>query len=87
MRDVRLRQQAALDLFRDHRSLHLTYEELCQSRSATLARVQKFLEVRRSRLAALMVKVIEKNTDLVLNLAEAQVALADERGPAEARLT
>lgn len=87
VREARQRQEAAFDLFRDHRSLHLTYEELCESRSAASAKVQSFLEVRRTRLATMMVKVIKKNTDLVLNLAEVREALASENGLTEAQLT
>ena len=78
VREDRRRHDAARELYRDHRSIDLTYEELCQSRSATLARVQDFLEVPRANLATMMIKVLDKNTDLVLNLDEAREALAAE---------
>lgn len=78
VREDRQRYEAAAELFRHHRCLHVTYEELCESRSEALAKVQDFLELPQANLATMMVKVIEKNTDLALNLDEARKALVVE---------
>ena len=85
VREDRRRHKAAFDLFKKHQCLHLTYEELCQSRPAALAKAQDFLELPEADLATMMVKVIENNSDLVLNLSEAQAALAEEVSPAKAQ--
>ena len=84
VREDRQRYAAAIELFRDHRCLHVTYEELCESRHEALAKVQDFLELPQANLATMMVKIIKKNTDLVLNLDEVRAALAAEEAQAEA---
>lgn len=78
VREDRQRYETAFELFKDHPSLHVTYEELCESRPEALAKVQDFLELPQADLATMMVKVIKKNTDLVLNLDEVREALAAE---------
>ena len=78
VRKDRERYETAFELFKDHPSLHVTYEELCESRSAALEKVLDFLELPQADLATMMVKVIKKNTDLVLNLDEVREALAAE---------
>ena len=78
LREDRRRHEAARALYRDHRSIELTYEELCGDQPATLARVQDFLEVPKADLATMMIKVLPKNTDLVLNLDEVREVLAVE---------
>ena len=78
VREDRQRYDAAIELFRNHRCLHVTYEELCESRPEALARIQDFLGLPQASLATMMVKVIKKNTDLVLNLDEVREALAAE---------
>ena len=78
VREDRQRHEAAFELFRNHPCLHLTYEELCESRPVALAKVQDFLELPRADLATMMIKVIEKNTDLVLNLDAVRETLAAE---------
>lgn len=75
VRKDRQRYETAFEMFRDHPCLHLTYEELCESRPAALTKVQDFLELPQADLATMMVKVIKKNTDLVLNLDEVRSAL------------
>ncbi len=84
VREDRRRHEAARELYRNHRSIDLTYEELCQSQSAALARVQDFLEVPRAELSTMMIKVLDKNTDLVRNLDEVREALASEKIEIEA---
>ncbi len=76
VRKDRQRYESAFELFKDHPCLHVTYEELCDSRPESLAKVQDFLELPQADLATMMVKVIKKNTDLVLNLDEVREALA-----------
>ena len=76
VRKDRQRYETAFELFKDHPCLHVTYEELCESRPDALAKVQDFLELPQADLATMMVKVIRKNTDLVLNLDEVREALA-----------
>ncbi|MYC60381.1 MAG: adenylyl-sulfate kinase, partial [Gammaproteobacteria bacterium] len=83
VRKDRQRYETAFEMFRDHPSLHLTYEELCESRPAALGKVQDFLELPQADLATMMIKVIKKNTDLVLNLDEVREALAAEDAAAE----
>lgn len=83
VREDRQRYEAAIKLFRNHRRLHVTYEELCESRPEALARIQDFLGLPQANLATMMIKVIEKNTDLVLNLDEAHEALAAENAGAD----
>ena len=78
VRKDRQRYESAIELFKDHPCLHVTYEELCESRPEALAKVQDFLELPQADLATMMVKVIKKNTDLVLNLDEVREALAAE---------
>ena len=83
VRKDRQRYETAFEMFRDHPCLHLTYEELCESRPAALGKVQDFLELPQADLATMMIKVIKKNTDLVLNLDEVREALAAEDAAAE----
>ena len=83
VRKDRQRYEAAFEMFRDHPCLHLTYEELCESRPAALAKVQDFLELPQAQLSTMMIKVIKKNTDLVQNLDEVREALAAEDAAAE----
>ena len=78
VREDRQRYDAAIELFGNHRCLDVTYEELCESRPEALARIQDFLGLPQANLATMMVKVIKKNTDLVLNLDEVREALAAE---------
>ena len=83
VREDRQRYAAAIEMFQDHRCLHVTYEELCESRPEALARIQDFLGLPQANLATMMVKVIKKNTDLVLNLDEVRDALAAENAGAD----
>ncbi len=83
VRKSQQRQQAAREMYKDHRCLELTYEELTQSRAAALAKAQSFLEVSEAALSTYMVKVIPNNTELVLNLDEVRAALAVEGIQAE----
>ncbi len=87
VRQDRQRHDAALELYQHHRCLHLSYEELCESRAAALAKTQDFLELPHADLATMMVKILKKNTDLVLNLDEVREALASENATASAAAT
>ncbi|MYA35342.1 MAG: hypothetical protein F4Y34_01585 [Gammaproteobacteria bacterium] len=76
VREARRKQEAAEEMNKDHDCLHLTYEELCESQSAAYQKILSFLEVPHASLSTTMVKVLKKNTDLVLNLDQVNEALA-----------
>ena len=76
VREARRKQEAAEEMYKDHDCLHLTYEELCESQSAAYQKILSFLEVPHASLSTTMVKVLKKNTDLVLNLDQVNEALA-----------
>jgi hypothetical protein len=79
VKDVNERQQAANDLYRDHRSLVLTYEDIVAPQSSALDDLQTFLGIDTRPLSTPLLKIIRNNSEMVLNLKEVQAALACER--------
>ena len=76
--DVQQRQQAAFDLYRDHRSLTIAYEDVVSPQSSALDDVQAFLGIDSRPLSTPLVKIIKNNSEMVLNLKEVQAVLARE---------
>ena len=78
VKDVKERQQAAFDLYRDHRNLTLAYEDILAPQSSALDNLKVFLGIANRPLTTPLVKIITNNSDMVLNLKEVQAALANE---------
>jgi len=78
VKDVNDRQQAAFDLYRDHRNLILAYEDIVAPQSSALDDLEVFLGIANRPLSTKLVKIITNNSDMVLNLKEVQAALASE---------
>lgn len=74
IQDVKERQESAFRLYRDHRSLTLTYEDIVTPRSSALNDLQAFLDIKNHPLSSSMAKIIKNNCELVLNLEEVQAA-------------
>ena len=78
VKDVNQRQQAAFDLYRNHRNLTLAYEDIVAPQSSALDDLEVFLGIANRPLSTPLVKIITNNSDMVLNLEEVQAALASE---------
>lgn len=77
--DLKERQQAAHDLYRDHRSLVLAYEDIVAPQSSALDDLQAFLGIDRRPLSTPLLKIIGNNSEMVLNLKEVRAALAGKQ--------
>jgi hypothetical protein len=69
---VTQREKRSLELYKDHRSLFVDYEDLVADTDTYMARhqVQKFLEVKVTPLTSKTQKIITDNKQLVTNLEE-----------------
>lgn len=83
VRDVKKRQQAAFDLYRNHRSLILAYEDIIAPQSTALDDLQAFLNIDNRPLSPAMAKIIRNNGDLVVNLQDVQAAWLRESANAK----
>ena len=77
-KDVNQRQQAAFDLYREHRCITLAYEDIVAPESSALDGLKVFLGITNRPLSTPLVKIITNNSDVVLNLKEVQDELASE---------
>ena len=78
VRNVKKRQQAAFDLYRNHRSLILAYEDIIAPQSTALDDLQAFLNIGNRPLSPAMAKIIKNSGELVSNLKDVQAAWSRE---------